>query len=106
FQAEDGIRDKLVTGVQTCALPICAGRGRASRCRRRAERCSCRTLYGRGRHGAASSIFFAGGIGMTIGAGTGGWARCSSARIACRSEERRVGEGWGGREWVRAFADK
>src|SRR2546425_1101323 len=23
FQAEDGIRDKLVTGVQTCALPIC-----------------------------------------------------------------------------------
>src|SRR6266545_3595025 len=36
FQAEDGIRDKLVTGVQTCALPIsragrrpvAAGRGR------------------------------------------------------------------------------
>src|SRR3989441_10367865 len=32
FQAEDGIRDKLVTGVQTCALPISfrvqeAGRG-------------------------------------------------------------------------------
>src|SRR5229473_7164492 len=25
FQAEDGIRDKLVTGVQTCALPICGG---------------------------------------------------------------------------------
>src|SRR5690606_39817248 len=23
FQAEDGIRDFLVTGVQTCALPIC-----------------------------------------------------------------------------------
>ena len=22
FQAEDGIRDKLMTGVQTCALPI------------------------------------------------------------------------------------
>src|SRR2546425_8666724 len=28
FQAEDGIRDKLVTGVQTCALPI------SSACRR------------------------------------------------------------------------
>src|SRR5207244_8625875 len=27
FQAEDGIRDDLVTGVQTCALPICPGRG-------------------------------------------------------------------------------
>src|SRR5206468_8464655 len=23
FQAEDGIRDLIVTGVQTCALPIC-----------------------------------------------------------------------------------
>ena len=23
FQAEDGIRDSPVTGVQTCALPIC-----------------------------------------------------------------------------------
>src|SRR5699024_11911540 len=27
FQAEDGIRDRNVTGVQTCALPIC-DRGR------------------------------------------------------------------------------
>src|SRR6266566_1255366 len=27
FQAEDGIRDYKVTGVQTCALPICRGRG-------------------------------------------------------------------------------
>src|SRR2546422_5329861 len=25
FQAEDGIRDVAVTGVQTCALPICVG---------------------------------------------------------------------------------
>src|SRR5690349_25124510 len=25
FQAEDGIRDLYVTGVQTCALPICCG---------------------------------------------------------------------------------
>src|SRR5207248_5051620 len=28
FQAEDGIRDRTVTGVQTCALPIsCSRRG-------------------------------------------------------------------------------
>src|SRR5438105_9305322 len=27
FQAEDGIRDPLVTGVQTCALPILPGHG-------------------------------------------------------------------------------
>src|SRR5437870_11368407 len=31
FQAEDGIRDGHVTGVQTCALPICPVR----RCGRR-----------------------------------------------------------------------
>src|SRR5256886_4280704 len=28
FQAEDGIRDLTVTGVQTCALPICGMRNR------------------------------------------------------------------------------
>src|SRR6266496_6189586 len=28
FQAEDGIRDLYVTGVQTCALPICLGEQR------------------------------------------------------------------------------
>src|SRR6266545_7485858 len=41
FQAEDGIRDKLVTGVQTCALPIWVEReellGR-QRARRREQR--------------------------------------------------------------------
>src|SRR5215216_1810286 len=29
FQAEDGIRDDLVTGVQTCALPIFASQANA-----------------------------------------------------------------------------
>src|SRR5437762_6433332 len=29
FQAEDGIRDTSVTGVQTCALPICWTGGQA-----------------------------------------------------------------------------
>ena len=33
FQAEDGIRDDLVTGVQTCALPISSQtRGSVSKC--------------------------------------------------------------------------
>src|SRR5256885_13722067 len=37
FQAEDGIRDYKVTGVQTCALPISFSEGRACRaCRRKA----------------------------------------------------------------------
>src|SRR3712207_7470284 len=31
FQAEDGIRDIGVTGVQTCALPISEGPGRRAR---------------------------------------------------------------------------
>src|SRR2546421_7325325 len=30
FQAEDGIRDLIVTGVQTCALPISLDRARAT----------------------------------------------------------------------------
>src|SRR6266853_679915 len=34
FQAEDGIRDLTVTGVQTCALPICT---RSARRRRHGE---------------------------------------------------------------------
>src|SRR5437867_9737545 len=36
FQAEDGIRDRTVTGVQTCALPI-SGRCALSWRRRRAR---------------------------------------------------------------------
>src|SRR2546430_8749731 len=35
FQAEDGIRDLTVTGVQTCALPIWSARRAA--CRRRSQ---------------------------------------------------------------------
>src|SRR5206468_9882317 len=31
FQAEDGIRDLIVTGVQTCALPISRGVARPGR---------------------------------------------------------------------------
>src|SRR5207244_9488308 len=31
FRAEDGIRDDLVTGVQTCALPISTTRARTAR---------------------------------------------------------------------------
>src|SRR5690606_21768676 len=44
FQAEDGIRDFHVTGVQTCALPICSRRhtlqfGRISQIRKPLRRC-------------------------------------------------------------------
>src|SRR5690349_25074426 len=43
FQAEDGIRDLYVTGVQTCALPICCGRGRPRTARSRGPDASART---------------------------------------------------------------
>src|SRR5699024_11580879 len=36
FQAEDGIRDRNVTGVQTCALPICEPLGPDGTARRAA----------------------------------------------------------------------
>src|SRR2546421_1681453 len=36
FQAEDGIRDLIVTGVQTCALPISLGRAEHAADRRAA----------------------------------------------------------------------
>src|SRR5260221_7466540 len=42
FQAEDGIRDHCVTGVQTCALPIC-WRTRSSAAIRCGSHC-CRPL--------------------------------------------------------------
>src|SRR5687768_17958130 len=38
FQAEDGIRDVAVTGVQTCALPIWAHRRRGQRAARHRRR--------------------------------------------------------------------
>src|SRR5947208_15903144 len=48
FQAEDGIRDDLVTGVQTCALPIfsstlipSAGSGETRGGTDRSAACSC-----------------------------------------------------------------
>src|SRR5438093_5589700 len=70
FQAEDGIRDWSVTGVQTCALPIYA-------------RSAIRPV--RPARGAA-------------GRGSGGAAQSLAAPRRLRSEERRVGKecrsGW------------
>src|SRR5690606_41038460 len=79
FQAEDGIRDFHVTGVQTCALPISrrrtAGDGR--------NQCT--------RSGARADSPPAAGSPSDRG-------RSTPHRPACRSEERRVGKecraGW------------
>src|SRR5207249_7383347 len=93
FQAEDGIRDRNVTGVQTCALPIYAQHKGAS-------------LRGRSPRGLVS--FTRGtdraNVWTTVGPAERTRIRASWAGIrrAGRSEERRVGKewrgGWGGDE--------
>src|SRR5207244_10591517 len=58
FQAEDGIRDDLVTGVQTCALPISFGqtlrRSRAKLARKFFYTCAATQKLGEGVHDARS----------------------------------------------------
>src|SRR2546423_15249405 len=56
YQAEDGIRDKLVTGVQTCALPIYVDHARAGRDLRRSGRSRSRIgIAARSRQGRAGT---------------------------------------------------
>src|SRR5207244_9793786 len=77
FQAEDGIRDDLVTGVQTCALPISACRSPCSPTR--ITRSPRRMARGSRRRTTARPT----------------WAsreRPSSSRRTGGSEERRVGK--------------
>src|SRR5207244_10469965 len=92
FQAEDGIRDDLVTGVQTCALPILL----KTMCRKTVSMdtttpwisCSC-----------ASGLSWAGTKGLELRGvvGVGGSAPAWTNGMI-RSEERRVGKegGWRG----------
>src|SRR5688500_19538969 len=75
FQAEDGIRVYKVTGVQTCALPILAGRYLEGRLPRRADAA-----------GHAEEPLLR-DRALEIGGRSGQVAR------AWRSEERRVGKG-------------
>src|SRR5947208_14293292 len=84
FQAEDGIRDDLVTGVQTCALPIC--------------------FFGRDPELAATETRAAivpSHLTRTRRANVRGprvvLADCRIGRASTRSEERRVGKEW--RSW-------
>src|SRR5690606_39760551 len=78
FQAEDGIRDFHVTGVQTCALPIWQQHGK------REENGHRRTS-----RGASGSSSAASAASPEESASTSG-AEVSSTR----SEERRVGKEW------------
>src|SRR5262249_59249132 len=83
FQAEDGIRDWSVTGVQTCALPISGATAIAG---------------GAGANTASTNCAVAGGAVYCWGDntyGTAGIAPPSATPITFatkRSEERRVGK--------------
>src|SRR5207245_5941535 len=96
FQAEDGIRDATVTGVQTCALPIyrlsrqlpALHGARAHQLSAPARRRPARPVRG-GREGSA---------GLRV-RGALDDARVPQAR-AYRSEERRVGKECSSRWWA------
>src|SRR3712207_8503080 len=79
FQAEDGIRDIGVTGVQTCALPIWAG-GPHDAVGRRGERVQ--------RRQARARVVARRGVRAVP---RGGRGRLALALVE-RSEERRVGK--------------
>src|SRR2546430_6053374 len=85
FQAEDGIRDLTVTGVQTCALPISAGPLRAWPQGRSGEG----VRYLESPHSGP-----AGPRGRRAGARRGppGRRRRTASAAPDRSEERRVGK--------------
>src|SRR5207245_4366561 len=86
FQAEDGIRDATVTGVQTCALPISLdGAARVDEHRR-----------------ASGAAVFLLGSGGPVGVEDDVPQRPQALQLRRflelrRSEERRVGEEWRGR---------
>src|SRR5437667_4452020 len=82
FQAEDGIRDRDVTGVQTCALPISCWRSPAAWWEAFSER-----GVGRG-SGAVRGARPGARGGVPLVRVAGG----RTARPAGRSEERRVGK--------------
>src|SRR5207302_4168260 len=88
FQAEDGIRDFHVTGVQTCALPISSGRGDTGQAHRR-DPAAGRTRHARQAAGRQTKLSAESGEGAcALASGTG-----------TRSEERRVGKE---RRWKRS----
>src|SRR5689334_24832165 len=85
FQAEDGIRDGTVTGVQTCALPISGEPGGLMERphRRGAIYATVRLLPGRDRVPAR-------GWGLAVAEVRN--ARTGDGAALARSEERRVGK--------------
>src|SRR3989441_10420082 len=94
FQAEDGIRDKLVTGVQTCALPISDGAAHGVRRRDPRSRRRRSVLPGRALRRAARGSQRLVGLGgvprqARTGAGRSDTARRDSGVRAAAARPRR-----------------
>src|SRR5437762_11319891 len=89
FQAEDGIRDTSVTGVQTCALPIWF----------RFPICSSATIHSHTTRDHANSSFSHLEVMVTIGYTLFQVAN-PSIQSNNRSEERRVGKECRSRWWT------
>src|SRR5690606_40224602 len=83
FQAEDGIRDFHVTGVQTCALPICLSEAASTDAMVLAGMSSSRRLRTMFPYGARAVMVCPCCCRMA-------WAFCRAKDL--RSEERRVGK--------------
>src|SRR5207245_5526212 len=92
FQAEDGIRDATVTGVQTCALPISDRRMADVRQGPRDER---RQLGNEGRALRPGVPHQRAQLERAVAAGDAVEAGDAVDVDQQRSEERRVGEEWG-----------
>src|SRR5205823_9544581 len=85
FQAEDGIRDKLVTGVQTCALPIWPALPHVQVALRQCEKLAKRAgMFHDAEHGALRA--------MPAEAPAAPVAAAATQIDLARSEERRVGK--------------
>src|SRR5207248_5470326 len=100
FQAEDGIRDRTVTGVQTCALPILERRSRAAPAASRAgaecaapSRATLLVQRGYGAPATAKAFLRPELAGLTDALD---WADMQIGRASCRERgagSERAGEG-------------
>src|SRR5207253_7603078 len=98
FQAEDGIRDGHVTGVQTCALPIFYT-AFGERARTRVSTITYTSICYSVCAVLLLAVCLVGGVRMT-GYAPSTWLAIGGLVVgAQRSEERRVGKGGSSRWW-------
>src|SRR5690606_40087840 len=92
FQAEDGIRDFHVTGVQTCALPISDFWADPQRARATAVMGEVLSLRLTDELREAQGATYSPSVGYSHSMTWPGWGYVSASVEVPRSEERRVGK--------------